>query len=375
MMEVEKMDFLDIFGQLNDPRIDRRKLHPMPEILLLTLCAVICGAESWDDIEMFGKSKLVFLRQYLPYEHGIPSDDTVRRFFRAIDTTQFQRLFVEWVRTWLSPEVAGNVVAIDGKTLRGSYDSGQSPIHLVSAFASEAGIVLGQVKTSEKSNEITAIPELLEWLDVRGAIVTIDAMGCQKAIAEKIIDKGGDYLLALKGNQSSLHEDVRLHFEQPAPPSLIRMTRAETVDKGHGRIEIRQCRLSTDIDWLRARHPEWKNMSGIVAIDSERLIGDTTTQETRYFISSSQAPAPQILAAVRLHWGIENQLHWVLDMSFGEDQSRIRKDNAPTNVAIIRHAALNMIRQAKKKRMTIKRMRKAAGWDDSVLTDILAQVF
>ena len=375
MMEVEKMDFLDIFGQLDDPRIDRRKLHPMPEILLLTLCAVICGAESWDDIEMFGKSKLVFLRQYLPYEHGIPSDDTVRRFFRAIDTTQFQRLFVEWVRTWLSPEVAGNVVAIDGKTLRGSYDSGQSPIHLVSAFASEAGIVLGQVKTSEKSNEITAIPELLEWLDVRGAIVTIDAMGCQKAIAEKIIDKGGDYLLALKGNQSSLHEDVRLHFEQPAPTSLIRMTRAETVDKGHGRIEIRQCRLSTDIDWLRARHPEWKNMSGIVAIDSERLIGDTTAQETRYFISSSQAPAPQILAAVRLHWGIENQLHWVLDMSFGEDQSRIRKDNAPTNVAIIRHAALNMIRQAKKKRMSIKRMRKAAGWDDSVLTDILAQVF
>jgi predicted transposase YbfD/YdcC len=347
----------------------------MPEILLLTLCAVICGAESWDDIEMFGKSKLVFLRQYLPYEHGIPSDDTVRRFFRAIDTTQFQRLFVEWVRAWLSPEVAGKVVAIDGKTLRGSHDGGQSPIHVVSAFASEAGIVLGQVKTSEKSNEITAIPELLEWLDVRGAIVTIDAMGCQKAIAEKIIDKGGDYLLALKGNQSSLHEDVRLHFEQPAPTSLIRMTRAETVDKGHGCIEVRQCRLSTDIDWLRARHPEWKNMSGIVAIDSERLIGDTTAQETRYFISSSQAPAPQILAAVRLHWGIENQLHWVLDMSFGEDQSRIRKDNAPTNVAIIRHAALNMIRQAKKKRMTIKRMRKAAGWDDSVLTDILAQVF
>ena len=374
-MEVAKMDFLDIFGQLDDPRIDRRKLHPMPEILLLTLCAVICGAESWDDIEMFGKSKLVFLRQYLPYEHGIPSDDTVRRFFRAIDTTQFQRLFVEWVRVWLSPEVAGNVVAIDGKTLRGSHDGGQSPIHLVSAFASEVGIILGQVKTSEKSNEITAIPELLEWLDVRGAIVTIDAMGCQKAIAEKIIDKGGDYLLALKGNQSSLHDDVRLHFEQPAPTSLIRMTRAETVDKGHGRIEVRQCRLSTDIDWLRARHPEWKNMSSIVAIDSERLIGDTTAQETRYFISSSQAPAPQILAAVRLHWGIENQLHWVLDMSFGEDQSRIRKDNAPTNVAIIRHAALNMIRQAKKKRMTIKRMRKAAGWDDSVLTDILAQVF
>lgn len=369
------MDFLDIFGQLDDPRIDRKKLHPMPEILLLTLCAVICGAESWDDIEMFGKSKLAFLRQYLPYEYGIPSDDTVRRFFRAIDTTQFQHLFVEWIRAWLSPEVAGKVVAIDGKTLRGSHDGGQSPIHLVSAFASEAGIVLGQIKTREKSNEITAIPELLKWLDVRGAIVTIDAMGCQKAIAEKIIDKGGDYLLALKGNQSSLHEDVRLHFEQTAPASLARMSRTESVDKGHGRIEVRQCRVSTDIDWLRELHPEWKNLGSIVAIDSERLIGDTTTRETRYFISSSLASAPQMLAAVRLHWGIENQLHWVLDMSFGEDQSRIRKDNTPTNVAIIRHAALNMIRQAQKKRVSVKRMRKAAGWDDSVLTDILAQVF
>lgn len=166
---------------------------------------------------MFGKSKLDLLRQYLPYEHGIPSDDTVRRFFRAIDISQFQRLFVEWIRIWLSPEAAGKVVAIDGKTLRGSHDGGQSPIHLVSAFASEARIVLGQVRTHEKSNEITAIPELLTWLDVRGTTVTIDAMGCQKAIAEKIIEKGGDYLLALKGNQSSLHDDVRLHFEQIAP--------------------------------------------------------------------------------------------------------------------------------------------------------------
>lgn len=369
------MDFLDIFGQLDDPRIDRKKLHPLPEILLLTLCAVICGAESWDDIETFGESKLVFLRQYLPYENGVPSDDTLRRFFRAIDSAQFQRLFIEWIREWLSPEVANKVVAIDGKTLRGSHDAGQSPIHLVSAFASEAGIVLGQVKTSEKSNEITAIPELLEWLDVRGAIVTIDAMGCQKAIAGKIIDKGGDYLLALKGNQSSLHEDVRLHFEQPSSVSLIRMTCAETIDKGHGRIEVRQCRLSTDIDWLRERHPEWKNLNSIVAINSERLDGTTMSQETRYFISSSLSSAAQMLAAVRMHWGIENQLHWVLDMSFGEDQSRIRKDNAPTNVAIIRHAALNMIRQAKKKRLSIKLMRKAAGWDDSVLTEILAQFF
>jgi predicted transposase YbfD/YdcC len=286
------MDFLDIFGQLDDPRIERKNLHPMPEILLLTLCAVICGAESWDDIELFGQSKLALLRQYLPYEYSVPSDDTVRRFFRAIDTSPFQRLFVEWIRVWLSPEAAGKVVAIDGKTLRGRHAGGQSPIHLVSAFASEARIVLGQVRTREKANEMTAIPELLAWLDVRGAIVTIDAMGCQKAIAGKIIDKGGDYLLALKGNQSNLHDDVRLHFEQTAPASLARMTRDESVDKGHGRIEVRQCRVSTDIDWLRVRHPEWKNLNSLVAIDSERLTGDTTARETRYFISSSLTSAP-----------------------------------------------------------------------------------
>lgn len=374
-MKSEEMDFLDVFGQLDDPRIDRKKLHPMPEILLLTLCAVICGAESWDDIETFGQAKLEFLRRYLPYVYGIPSDDTLRRFFRAIDPTQFQRLFIEWIRAWLHPEVADKVVAIDGKTLRSSRDGEQLPIHLVSAFASEAGIVLGQMKTHEKSNEITAIPELLEWLDVRGAIVTIDAMGCQKAIAEKIVDQGGEYLLALKGNQSSLHDDVRLHFEAPSPQTFSRMEQAETLDKGHGRIDVRHCRVSTDIDWLKERHPEWTNLNSIVAISSERHIGETVTRETRYFISSALIPAERMLAAVRLHWGIENQLHWVLDMSFGEDQSRIRKGNAPSNVAIIRHAALNMIRSAKTKRMSIKRMRKAAGWDDALLNDVLAQVF
>lgn len=369
------MDFLDVFGQLDDPRIERKKLHPMPEILLLTLCAVICGAESWNDIEEFGKAKLDFLRQYLPYQNGIPSDDTLRRFFRAIDASQFQRLFVQWIRAWLSSDVTHKVVAIDGKTLRGSHDSDVLPIHLVSAFASEAGIVLGQIKTQEKSNEITAIPALLDWLDVRGATVTIDAMGCQKAIAEKIIDKGGDYLLALKGNQGNLHDDVRLHFEHPDVSSLANMTTTETYDKGHGRVEVRRCRVSQAIAWLKQRHPEWHKLTSIVAIDSERHIGESVTKETRYFISSKAATADQLLAAVRLHWGIENQLHWVLDMSFGEDQSRIRKDNAPTNVAIIRHAALNMIRQAQKKRTSIKLMRKTAGWDNAVLKNILEQVF
>ncbi len=371
----DKTGFLDIFGQLNDPRIDRKKLHPLPEILLLTLCAVICGAESWNDIELFGKGKLNFLRTFLPYQNGIPSDDTLRRFFRGIDSSQFQSLFIQWIRAWLTTEVANKVIAIDGKTLRGSHDGDQSPIHLVSAFASEANIVLGQIKTSEKSNEITAIPELLDWLDVRGAIVTIDAMGCQKTIAEKIIDKGGDYFLALKGNQSNLHEDVKLHFEQPTASAQANMAMAETIDKGHGRIEVRRCRLSADIGWLNQRHPEWVGLNCIVAVESERHIGETVSRETRYFIGSKQdISAQESLTAIRQHWGIENQLHWVLDMSFGEDQSRIRQQNAPTNVAIIRHAALNMIKQAQRKRTSVRMMRKAAGWDDSVLASILSQV-
>jgi predicted transposase YbfD/YdcC len=347
----------------------------MPEILLLTLCAVICGAESWDDIELFGEAKLEFLRIFLPFENGVPSDDTLRRFFRAIDHTEFQRLFVEWIRAWLNPEVANKVIAIDGKTLRGSHDGDKPAIHLVSAFASEAGIVLGQLKTAEKSNEITAIPELLNWLDVRGAIVTLDAMGCQKDITEKIAQKGGDYFIALKGNQGTLHDDVKLHFEQPTATAQQAMQTAETLDKGHGRIEIRRCRLSTDIAWLTARHPGWKNLNCIVAIESERHLGNEVNKETRYFIGSkSTITAQETLVAIRQHWGIENQLHWVLDMSFGEDQSRIRQHNAPTNVAIIRHAALNMIRQAKPKRVSVPMMRKSAGWDNSVLTGVLSQV-
>jgi predicted transposase YbfD/YdcC len=347
----------------------------MPEILLLTLCAIICGAESWDDIELFGEAKLDFLRSFLPFKNGIPSDDTLRRFFRAIDPQQFQRLFVEWIQAWLSPEVANKVIAIDGKTLRGSHDGAHSAIHLVSAFASEAGIVLGQVNTSEKSNEITAIPELLEWLDVRGAIVTIDAMGCQKSITKKIVDKGGDYFIALKGNQESLHDDVKLHFEYPTREAKTTLLFAETVDKGHGRIEVRRCQLSNDIDWLKQRHPAWEKLNCIVAIESERHIGKSVSKETRYFIGSKTVTAEEALAAVRLHWGIENQLHWVLDMSFGEDQSRIRQHNAPTNVAIIRHAALNMIRQAKPKQVSVRMMRKSAGWDNSALANILSQIF
>ena len=250
---------------------------------------MICGAESWDDIELFGESKLDFLRTFLPFKNGIPSDDTLRRFFRAIDHHEFQRLFIEWIRAWLNPEVANKVIAIDGKTLRGSHDGDKSAIHLVSAFASEANIVLGQVKTSEKSNEITAIPELLNWLDVRGAMVTIDAMGWKKDITKKIAEKGGDYFIALKGNQDTLFEDVKLYFEQPTVNAKKTMQIAETLDKGHGRIEIRRCRLSFDVKWLQERHANWKNLNCIVAIDSERHLGESVSHETRVSSAAKQA--------------------------------------------------------------------------------------
>ena len=379
-MEIES-GFLDVFGKLEDPRREHRKLYPMAEILFVTLCGLICGAESWIDVEMFGQAKLEFLKKYLPFENGIPSDDTYRRFFRAIDPEEFQKLFVEWIRVWLNPEVAEKVIAIDGKKLRGSHDGEKSAIHMVSAFASEAGIVLGQMKTQEKSNEITAIPELLDWLDIRGAIVTIDAAGCQKTITQKIVKGGEDYLISLKGNQGTLHEDVKLNFEQPCEQAIANMKSTETSpEKGHGRIEIRRCRVNTNIDWLRERHPQWTDLKSIVAVESERHIGDKISSETRYFISSLTESPERLLSAVRQHWGIENKLHWVLDVSFGEDNSRIRKHHAPANIAIIRHAALNMMRIAKAnnptlKRTSIKLMRKSAGWKDEALALILEQVF
>lgn len=379
-MEIEN-GFLDVFGELEDPRREHRKLYPMAEILFVTLCGLICGAESWIDVETFGQAKLEFLKKYLPFENGIPSDDTFRRFFRAIDPEQFQKLFVEWIRVWLNPEVAEKVIAIDGKKLRGSHDGDKSAIHMVSAFASEAGIVLGQMKTQEKSNEITAIPELLDWIDIRGSIVTIDAAGCQKTITQKIVKGGGDYLISLKGNQGTLHEDVKLTFEQPCEQAIANLKSIETPpEKGHGRIEIRRCRVDTHIDWLRERHPQWTDLKSIVAVESERHIGDKVSTETRYFISSSTESPERLLSAVRQHWGIENKLHWVLDVSFGEDHSRIRKHHAPANIAIIRHAALNMMRTAKAnnpalKRTSIKLMRKSAGWKDEALALILEQVF
>jgi predicted transposase YbfD/YdcC len=375
-MSTQAPDFLDFFKSVPDHRIDRNKHYSVDELLLLAFCAVIAGCSGWNEIERYGDIKLNDLRCYLPYAKGSPSDDTLRRFFRALDPQAFESLFIEWVKSF-QLDLEDKVIALDGKTSRRSFDADAKPMHLISAFACEFGIVLGQYKTAEKSNEITAIPELINLLDLRGTIVTIDAMGCQHKIARQIIDKEADYLLALKGNQSTLCDDVQTFFEKP--PTSTHFEIAEQTDKGHGRIEIRRCKVTEDIDWLRALHPQWHRLTSIVEIESIREIKGKQTIEKRYYISSLTANAHKVLHAVRHHWGIENKLHWVLDMTYGDDQSRIRKGNAPENMAIIKKVSINLIRAIKQtheySRISIKIIRQMAGWNSKVLDAILRAKF
>ena len=280
-------------------------------------------------------------------------------------------MFIEWVNN-LNLKLDSRVIAIDGKTSRRTHDGSQRALHLVSAFAAEAKIVLGQVKTAEKSNEITAIPELLELLDITGSIISIDAMGCQKKIAQLIQNKGADYIFSLKGNQSSLHEDIQLFFKDEA--SLKNGSVYQEIDGGHGRIETRTCSVTQEIQWLHENHT-WPGLSSIIQIQSEVEKNGKTTSETRFYITSLEANPKKILESIRSHWAIENSLHWVMDVSFNDDQSRIRKGNAPENMAIMKHVSLNLIRQVKKKRESIKGLRKKAGWSEQTLQGILEQKF
>lgn len=364
-------NFLDEFESIEDPRLDRNQLYSIPEILLVTFLAIICGAEGWQDIENYGKAKINYLKNYLNYSNGVPSDDTIRRFFRAVDPDHFKKIFCKWTES-LAKVVDAKVIAIDGKSSRRSHDGEGKMLHMVSAFATEARIVLGQEKVSEKSNEIRAIPKLLDLFDVKGHIVTIDAMGCQHAIADKIVKKEGDYIFSLKGNQGNLSDDVTLFFTATSHKKAI--LSCIDYDKGHGRIETRECFMCNDVQWLRDMHPHWTTINSIIRIDSTRELKDKTTNESRYYISSIKNTTPQaVLKAVRQHWGIENTLHWVLDMSFNEDYSRIRKENAPQVMAIIRHLALNLLQRCKPKRQSIKGFRKICSWDDSALTALVSK--
>lgn len=369
-------NFLDDFSEIKDPRLERNQRYTVSEILLVTLLAVICGAEGWQDVENYGKSKINYLRYYLDYPNGVPSDDTVRRFFRAIDPDHFKEIFSRWVEC-LAETANAKVIAIDGKSNRRSFDGDDKMLHVVSAFATEARIVLGQEKVFEKSNEITAIPKLLDLFDVQGHIITIDAMGCQYKIANKIINKKGDYIFSLKGNQGELSDDVSLFLSDKKKEKSL--TSCVDYDKGHGRIETRKCFVSNDVQWLRDRHSKWGTINSIIRIDATREMTskrgkNKKTQETRYYISSIKNITPELASkSVREHWGVENTLHWVLDMSFNEDYSRIRKGNAPQVMAIIRHIALNLLQRCKPKRQSIKGFRKICSWDDAALTTVVTK--
>jgi len=373
-MEKGLEGFIDFFKTVPDHRVERKKLHPVEEILLLTFCATIAGYDGWEDIELFGKTKIELLRQYLPFKHSVPSDDTLRRFFRALVPETFERCFLDWVKSFQC-QLSKKIVAIDGKTSRHSFDGDVPAMHMISAFASELGIVLGQLKVDGKSNEITAIPQLLDLIDIADSTVTIDAMGCQTKIVEKIIEKKANYVLGLKGNQSTLHDNVQLLFETK-PNNMTIFTHVET-EKGHGRIETRTCTVSDDIAWLKTEHHHWKNLTSIAEVESIREINGEKSIEKRYYITDHSANPSLIANAIRQHWGIENKLHWVLDISFGDDQSRIRKGNAPRNMAIVKKTVLNLLQIIKKDhpRMSLKRMRKLAGWDNDFLNTVLLAKF
>lgn len=365
-------EFATCFESLKDPRIGNARLHNLLEILMIALCAVLCGCETAVEMSEFGLAKEPFLRQFLKLEHGIPSHDTFSRIFRLIDPKQFQACFAAFTARFST--TCKGVIAIDGKTLRRSFDtaSGQSPLHMVSAWGCEQRLVLAQTDVDAKSNEITAIPKLLELLSLKGNIVTVDAMNCQRNIAQQIIDQGGDYVLALKGNQGTLHNDVSLFLNDPE----IACVSHTTTDGDHGRIEIRISMVSTDIDWLQKDH-KWPGLQAIGKISRIREATvkgvSTTSTEVAYYLLSSPLSAKRLGEVARAHWGIENGLHWVLDVVLNEDQNRTRKDHGPKNLAVLRHMALNIVRkETSKGSMRVKLKR--AGWNSDFLTTLLTQL-
>ena len=375
MNHKDKKELTKHFLELEDPRRKRKCLHKLIDILFIAICAVIANAESFVDIEEFGKAKIKFFKKILKLPNGIPSHDTFGRVFSLLNPGVLKKCFHNWIAE-IVKKVNGEVVAIDGKTVRRSFSktNKKSAIHIVSAWASESKIVLGQVKVNEKSNEITAIPELLEILNIKGCTITIDAMGTQKSIAEIIIDKESNYVLSLKDNHKTLCEDVKLIFEEPEkmPDMGIQYDYSKTVDKDHGRIEIRECFTTDNIDWLNGKE-EWKGLKTIVMLKSSRTLNGETSTEKRYYLSSLDSDADKIMASIRSHWSIENSLHWVLDLAFREDDSRIRKDHAPENFNTLRHIAVNLLKQEKSRKIGIKAKRKAAGWDEDYLISILSQ--
>jgi len=367
-------NFKQHFSAIEDPRVSNyNKRHELIDILVLTILAVICGADGWVGVESFGRAKLAWLKTFLALPNGIPSHDVIGHLFSRINPGQLRSCFLSWIKS-LETNASGELIAIDGKTLRHSYDTKQDcrAIHMVSAWSVKNRLVLGQIKTAEKSNEITAIPELLKLLDIKSSTVTIDAMGCQKNIVQDIIQGGADYVLALKGNHEKIHKDVKLLFEDACKNGFKEVAHEymETMDEDKGRIEIRRYWVTEKIDTLSGKQ-DWENLTTVGMVESERHIKDKISIEKRYYISSLKSDVRKFSYAARGHWGIENNLHWVLDVSFDEDQCRIRKDNAPENLAVLRHMAINLLGGEKSVKLGIRNKRLRAGWDENCLIKIL----
>ena len=352
---------------LEDPRRGNAGRHSLHDILVIALCTVLCGGETCTDMAFFGQSKREFLESFLPLRNGIPGHDTFSRVFRLLDPEAFQKWFLGFMRQFA--QGCEGVLAVDGKTLRRSYDRAEakSPLHLVSAWAAEQRLVLGQLAVDGKSNEITAVPKLLEMLALPGMVVTADAMHCQRQLSRQVLEQGADYVLALKGNQESLNDDVRLFLDDLATPQV----QATQTNKGHGRIETRTASISDDVAWLQERH-QWPGLAAVGKITASRQQGGHTSVENRYYLLSQAFTPERFNHIVREHWGIENRLHWVLDVVFNEDQSRNRKDHCPDNLALLRKLALNLVRLEPSKG-SIRGKLKRAVWDNDYLVIILSQ--
>ena len=369
-----KITIADHFGEIEDPRVEWSIQHKLIDIITIAICAVICGADTWVDMETYGLAKKDWLGQFLELANGIPSHDTFARVFTRLDPEQFQQSFLSWIKS-ISNVTQGEVIAIDGKTLRHSYDRSQEKkaIQMVSAWAKTNRLVLGQVKVDKKSNEITAIPELLKVLSLRGCIVTIDAIGCQKEIVKLIAQQEANYVITLKKNQGSLYKRVEALFSEALRSKYQGFTHSTNrlSESNHDREETRYCVMLSNIQHQIDPEGEWQNLQSIGRADVMRTVKGKTKIETRYFISSLPNNAKLLADSVRRHWGIENSLHWVLDVAFREDDSRIRKDNAPQNFAILRHIAHSLLQQNKSVKTGIKNKRLKAGWDNEYLADVL----
>jgi len=369
---------IEYFEDLPDPRMDRSKKHKLVDILVIGLCSQLVGGSGFSDMETFGRIREDWLRTFLELPEGIPSHDTFNRCFAAIDPYQFLDCFVQWVQG-ICPSLKGETVAIDGKALRRAVNAGESVPHIVSAWASENGLALGQVKVKDKSNEITAIPELLQALHLKGCIVTIDAIGCQKKIAANIIDKHADYVLALKGNHETMHDEVREFFADAVATCATQcadtvmkgtMDSHQTIEKNHGRIETRRYWQSTNLDWFQDK-PLWKGLQSIAMVESIRTVKGKTSIERRFFLSSLPLDAKKLAKAVRGHWGVENALHWCLDVTFKEDDSRARTRNAAQNVATLRRIALNLVKKTPREKTSQRQKLLVAALDPDFLKKLL----